>query len=273
MAATPRKQDRSSNIGPAWRRALIVSFLIIALASGIYGTQQIELFLIRDQRFTLTPPAEYGEESPALHVTGLKFASRREVLRVFQQDVGRSLYLFPMADRYHALTHIPWVKEASILRTWPNQIKVHISERQPIAFIETRSESISRWWLIDEEGIILEPPPRTTFDIPVVTGVRIDEGRSTRAMRMRRMLRMLDELGPSRTRISEVNVADLDNLKVTLKVDRKAIVLMLGDHNFHARFQNFLDHYADIQKRISDVSALDLRLDDRIISVSGGGRP
>lgn len=272
MAATPKKQDRPRNAGPFWRRSLIISFLIIVLATAVYATQQIELFLIRDQRFTLTPPVEYGEESPALHVTGLKFASRIQVLRVFQQDVGRSLYLFPMADRYQALLHIPWVKEASILRTWPNQIRVQITERRPVAFIESRSESISRWSLIDQEGVILEPPSRTAFDVPVVTGVRADDTRSMRGTRMRRMLRMLDELGTSRNRISEVDVGDLDDLRVTVKVDRKAIVLMLGDHDFQRRFQNFLDHYANIQKRISDLVALDLRLDNRIITVGAGGR-
>ncbi len=264
---TARKQDRSTNSGTGWRRALILSSLIIALATAVYATQQIERFLIRDPRFTLTPGAEYGDESPALSLGGLKFASRREVYRVFQKDVGRSLYLFPIADRYKTLLQIPWVKEASILRTWPNQIRVQITERRPVAFVESRSEAISRWSLIDEEGVMLEPPPRTAFNVPVVTGIQAGDSRSMRAMRIRRMQRLLDELGTSRNRISEVDVGDLDDLKVTLKVDRKAILLMLGDHNFHARFQNFLDHYADIQKRISDVWALDLRLDDRIITV------
>ena len=271
MAATPKPRDRSGKAGVAWRRASIVALLIIALASAVYATQQIELFLIRDTRFTLTPPAEYGDESPALKLTGLKHASRSQVLRVFQQDVGRSLYLFPMADRYKTLVNIPWVKEASIHRTWPNQIQVGITERRPVAYIESRSESMSSWWLIDEEGVILEPPARAAFDVPVLTGVRPDQSRAVRATRTRRMLRLLDDLGAYRSRISEVDLADLDNLKVTLKVNGRAVVLMLGDHNFHGRFQNFLDHYNEIQKRISGVSALDLRL-DRIITVPSGGQ-
>ena len=271
MAATPKTRDRSSKPGIGWRRALLLSVLIIALATAVYATQQIELFMIRDARFTLTPPAEYGDESPALKLTGIKFASRGQVLRVFQQDVGRSLYLFPMADRYKTLVRIPWVKEASILRTWPNQIQVRITERRPVAYIEFRSEAISNWWLIDEEGVILEPPARTAFDVPVLTGVRADESRAIRAVRTRRMMRLLDELGADRTRISDVDVADLDNLKVTVKVNGRAVILILGDRNFHGRFQNFVDHYAEIQKRIASVSALDLRL-DRIITVPSGAR-
>jgi len=245
----------------------MLSLLIIAFAGAIYATQQIEQFLIRDPRFALSPPAEYGEESPGIHLTGIKFASRTDVLRVFQPDAGRSLYLLPMADRRKALLRVPWIKEASILRTWPNQITVQISERQPVAFIEIRTESISRWSLIDQDGVVLEPPHRTPFNLPVVSGVRLQESQSMRAVRIRRMLHMLDDLGPSRNRISEVDVSDLDDLKVTLKIDQRAIVLMLGDHNFRTRFQNFLAHYDEIRKRTSDLSALDLQLDGRIFAV------
>jgi cell division protein FtsQ len=264
-----RKQDRPRSFAPSWSLIFKTSILIIALTGAIYGAQQVELFLIRDPRFVLTAPAEYGDESPALHLEGLQYVSRNQVLRVFQQDIGRSLYLFPMAERRKSLLRIAWIKEAAITRTWPNQVTIRIVERQPAAFIELRSDSISRWSLIDQDGVILEPPARTAFNLPVVSGVRAEESQSMRGIRVRRMLRMLDDLGPQHSRISEVDVSDLDDLKVTLKVDQRAIVLMLGDHNFRSRFQNFLDHYQDIQKRISDLSTLDLRLDDRITVIGG----
>jgi cell division protein FtsQ len=265
-----KKQDRPRISAPSWARVFKLSILMIAVVGVIYGAQQVELFLIRDPRFVLTAPAEYGEESPALHLEGLRYASRNQVLRLFQQDIGRSLYLFPMAERRKTLLRIAWIKEASITRTWPNQVTVRVVERQPAAFIQLRSESISRWSLIDQDGVILEPPSRTAFNLPVVSGVRPEESQSMRGVRVRRMLRMLDDLGPQQTQISEIDVSDLDDLKVTVKMDQRAVVLILGDHNFRTRFQNFLDHYQDIQKRISDMASLDLRLDDRITVLAGG---
>lgn len=269
--ASARKQERSHIFAPSWSRLLKLSLLIIIVAGGIYGAQQVELFLIRDSRFILTPAAEYGEQSPALHLEGIQYASRSRVLQIFQQDIGRSLYLFPMAERRAALLHVPWIKEASITRTWPNQVTVRVLERKPAAFVQFRSESISRWSLIDQDGVILEPPAHTAFNLPVVSGIRPEESQAMRGVRVRRMLRMLDDLGAQHDRISEVDVSDLDDLKVSLKVDQRAVVLMLGDHNFHTRFQNFLDHSQEIQKRIADMGVLDLRLDDRI-TVLGGGR-
>lgn len=267
-----KKQEHAGSSAPSWARLFKISILMIVVVGAIYGTQQVELFLIRDPRFVLTPPADYGEDSPALHLEGLRYASRHQVLRVFQKDIGRSLYLFPLAERRKALLRIPWIKEASITRTWPNQVTVRVVERQPVAFIQFPSESMSRWSLIDQDGVILEPPPRTAFNLPVIAGLHIEEGQAMRGTRVRRMLRMLDELGPQQTQISEVDVSDLDDLKVTVKKDQRAVVLMMGDHNFRTRFQNFLDNYQDIRKRLSAAAPLQLRVDDRTITVLAGVR-
>lgn len=252
-----------------WRYIATVGLLTLLAMSLLFGAQQVEQFLIRDARFVLTPPAEYGEESPNLHLTGVQFAPRNQVLRVFQQDVGRSIYLFPLAERRKALLRVAWVKDAAIYRTWPNQIAVAVRERKPVAFVQMRGDSISRWSLIDADGIILDPPAKTPFQLPVITGVKPEEAAAVRGVRVRRMMRMLDDLGDNRSKISEVDVADLDNLKATLKVSEHAVVLILGDRNFRTRFQNFQDHYDEIQKRISGATVLDLRLDDRITVIGG----
>ena len=101
------------------------------------------------------------------------------------------------------------------------------------------AEQITRWALIDSDGIILEPPGKAPFNLPVVTGVRPEEAAGMRGLRVRRMKRMLDDLGPQRDKVSDVDVADLDNLKITLKMDERPLVLMIGDHNFRSRFQTF----------------------------------
>jgi hypothetical protein len=83
-------------------------------------------------------------------------------------------------------------------------------------------------------------------------------------MRVRRVQSFLQELGPLADKVSEIDASDLDDLKVIGNMQGHAIKLRLGDHNFHDRLQNFLDHYPDIRKRMPDARVLDLRLDDRI---------
>ena len=267
----------SPQANPKKRRPLgmriLVRYGIIAVAAGmlltsvIYASQRFEQFLIRDPRFLLPGPPDYGMESPNLQVTGVKYASRWQILRVFEPDFGRSLYLFPLKARRKALLGMPWVHNASIVRIWPNRVLVRVEERQPAAFVKLQAESMERWALIDEEGVILDPPHKATFHLPLLSGVR-DESAARRGARVRRGLRMLEDLGGLADDVSEVDVSDLDDLKITEKVARGAVTLMLGDRNFSLRLRNFLAHYSDIRLRIPQVRTFDLRLDDRITGVA-----
>jgi len=144
---------------------------------------------------------------------------------------------------------------------------VHIEERHPAAFVKLRGESMERWALIDEEGVILDPPLKAPFHLPMLAGINPEESAAQRGVRVRRAQRLVQELGSLADRISETDVTDLDDLKVTEKLDGRAVTLMLGERNFTSRLQNFLEHYPDIHRRIPQVTTFDLRLDDRITGV------
>ena len=82
----------------------------VVLSGVIYASERFEQFLIRDPRFFLPGPPDYGLESPNLELHGIKYASRQRVLRLFDPDYGRSLYLFPLAARRKELLRVPWVQ-------------------------------------------------------------------------------------------------------------------------------------------------------------------
>jgi len=236
----------------------------VALSGGIYASERFAQFLIRDTRFFLPGPADYGLESPNLEVHGIRYASRQQVLRHFEQDYGRSLYLFPLAARRSELLRVRWVHDVSIARIWPNRIVVQISERKPAAFIKLPAEAMLRWALIDDEGVILDPPPKSAFQLPVLAGVMGGESQEKRGIRVRRMQRLMKELGPMADNVSEVDASDLDDLRITEQAGGGAVTLMLGDRNFSSRLKNFLEHYPQIHRNMPQATAFDLRLDDRI---------
>ena len=236
-----------------------------ALAVILWSAERFEKFLISDARFVLAPPVDYGQESPNLVIEGVTFASRAQVLRVFANDLGRSVFLLPLPERRRSLLRVNWIRDASIVRLWPNRVIVHITERRPAAFMGIESECVTRWSLIDADGVILDQPQRPhQFGVPLIRGIRIDEKPAMRGMRVRRVQSFLQELGPLSDKVSEIDAADLDDLKVIGNMQGHAIKLRLGDHNFRDRLQNFFDHYSDIRKRMPDAKVLDLRLDDRI---------
>jgi len=172
--------------------------------------------------------------------------------------------LVPLDERRKSLMEIKWGQDATVTRMWPNRIQVRITERQPAAFVKLPGTNIARWGLIDSEGVFLDPPNKAVFHLPLLSGIETSEKLDMRGKRVRHMQRMIKELGKLADNVSGVDVSDLDNLKIDEAHDGKMLSLMLGDHNFASRLQNFLDHYPDIHRRLPQATSFDLRLDDRI---------
>jgi cell division protein FtsQ len=240
---------------------LIATFVTAAmvLSAVLFALHLIEQFLIMDPRFALGEP---GDES-SLQISGAAHASRPAIQKIFADDEGASVYLIPLTERRDAVRDIPWVREASVARVWPNRVIVRVQERTPVAFVRLNS---SRFGLIDAEGVIL-PPATDRFRLPVLAGVRASDSVVARRQGVQRMLRLTADLGDATANISEIDVSDGDNLKVSQPYDGRFLTLLLGDRNFKARYGNFLSHYSQIQQRLPGAAVLDLRLEDRITVV------
>lgn len=235
--------------------------LVFLVGGSVYTIQAMDRFLIRDPRFILARPDSRPEES--LRIAGVSHASMRAIEAVFAEDVGRSLYLVPMEERLAALRTVPWVRDAAIARVWPDRLIVNISERIPVAFVTLPS---SRFGLIDADGIIL-PPAKDRFTLPVLNGVKPSQDVNVRREAVHRMLRLTDELGDALKDVSEVDVTKPDNILVSREYGGRMRKLMLGDRDYRLRYQNFLDHFAEIDAKIPGARVIDLRLEDRITVV------
>jgi cell division protein FtsQ len=247
---------------PTRRVTSIALGVCAVLIASIVVIHRFEQFLIRDARFALNG-VESSTDTPTLEISGASHANRSKIEAVFNEDSGRSVYLLPMNDRRDTLRAVDWVKDASIVRIWPNRVIVRVSERTPVAFITLAS---ARYALIDEDGMIL-PPATDRFQVPVLAGVHLTDPLGVRRDRVRRMLRLTRELGDLASKISEIDVSDPDNLKVTQPHDGHVVTLLLGDRDYGLRYQNFIRNYSEIKRRLPGAATLDLRLEDRITVV------
>lgn len=242
--------------------AAAVVAVTVFLGAALFAWHQAELFLIRDSRFAMNGP-DGPDDASVIHVQGATHASRRAIEAAFADDLGRSVYLLPLADRRATLRTVDWVKDATVARVWPNRVLVNVSERRPVAFVALTP---SRFGLMDEDGVIL-PTAADRFHLPVLRGVRSTDPLSDRRDRVQRMLRVLRELDGNAEKIAEVDLADRSSVKVTQSYDGHLVTLILGDQHFALRYRNFLNHYAEIREKLPGASALDLRLEDRITVV------
>jgi cell division protein FtsQ len=243
---------------------------LFVLVGTLFAWRRTEEFLIKDSRFRIVEAEEFAGQSPNLIVEGIHYASASQIRHVFAADFGRSLYLVPLQTRREQLLEIDWVEQASVSKIWPNTIKVWIHERVPVAFVRLRpnpKDGMSQLALIDKDGYLLRPRVAAKFTLPVITGVRESESLENRRARVRRVWGMLKEAGPLAEQISEISVADPNNLIVAEHVHNRVVNLMLGDENYAERLQNFLANYNEIERKRPDARTMDLRVDGVITAV------
>lgn len=245
---------------------------VLLMVSTLFAWHTTEDFLIKDRRFQVAESEDFRGRSPNLIVEGIQYASTSQIRHVFAEDFGRSLYLVPIQKRRVQLLGIDWVEDATISKVWPNTLKVWIHERVPVAFVRlvgNRKDGMSRLALVDRDGYVLRPRVAAQFTLPVMSGIRENEPIENRRARVHRVLGMLKEVGSLAGQISEINVADPNNLIVAEHINGTVLNLMLGDDNYAERLQGFLNSYNEIREKRPGAKTLDLRVDGVITAVGG----
>jgi cell division protein FtsQ len=255
MARDTKKMKAVKTGSVRWRLVAGLVIGTVLFVSTAMAALRVRRYALSDPQFLLS-----RDHPQSLTVEGLKYTSRPKVQRVFLGDFGRSIFAVPLAERRRRLLAIDWIEDASISRGWPDRLAVRLHERRPVAFVFLRSGVL----LIDPHGVLLDPPAQAQFTFPVLSGVSEDETEAQRARRVRALLEVEQEFGPLAKDLSEVNAADLDNIRIVTQVEQRALEFALGDSAFGRRYRTFMAHYPEIKRRSPEVKSFDLRLDDRI---------
>lgn len=255
MARESKKSAGSGLRRIPWRIWLGAAVLLMLCVSTGMAALRVRRFMLEDSQFVLS-----RDRRDSVTLEGLKYASRFKVMRVFTEDFGRSIFSIPLDERRRRLLGVDWVEDASVSRIWPDRLIVRLHERTPVAYVSFRTGVL----LIDAHGVLLDPPPASQFAFPVLRGVTEVQSDDERRERVRTLLRFEQDMGYLAKDLSEVDVTDIENIRVVTEVDRRAVQLTMGDANFATRYQNFMNHYPEILKHSPEVRSFDLRMDDRI---------
>jgi cell division protein FtsQ len=223
---------------------------------------QVERYFMRDSRFALERAPEYGDPPPNLQIDGIRYASRDTILKVFEEDLGRSVFLLPLEKRRVELLDKPWVRDAAIARLWPNRVSIKITERKPVAFAKRRGGMETT--VIDIDGFLMEAPASASFSLPVVGGVGPEVDSDTRYLRMHRVDRLIRDLGENVHTIGEIDASDTENLRVVQPLKGRAVTLILGNKNFKLRYDNFLAMADQLMEKLPNAITFDLRLEEQV---------
>jgi cell division protein FtsQ len=216
---------------------------------------------------------EYGEHSwrfrvdssDNIDVTGMQNVTKAQIMEVMGADIGRNIFFIPLAQQKAQLEQIPWVESASVMRFVPNRLKVEIHERTPVAFARVGP----RISLIDAGGTLMELPQKHKYSFPVILGMNPGEPLSTRAPRMKAYNELVQELDSSGARysqdLSEVDLSDLENLKVRVNDPAGDVLVELGSSEYLRRYKTYVSHVQEWRQQFQRLESVNLRYDNQVI--------
>ena len=269
----PRKfgQER---IRPWWRpastlgRLLVGTGAVVVFSTLAVAAYAVRSFLEHNARFRIAGTSN-------VQATGLGQVSRNEMLPVFGEDIGRNIFFVPLTERRKQLEQIPWIEHATVMRLLPDQIRISIVERKPIAFLRQESQI----GLVDANGVLLTEPPAMMsqhhYSFPVVTGIDSRDPIASRRTRMEVYQHLVSELDAGgqhlSDQISEIDLSDPEDARVLMPEQGTDIVAHFGADHFLDRYQRYKAHIAEWRQQYPKLAEVDLRYEQQVVLQMTGG--
>ena len=258
--------DRPRNSGwrpwSGWGRTFLTIAALILLGGLCTAGYLLKTYLNRDSRFRIAGAGN-------IQVTGLTEVSRTEMLPVFGEDIGRNIFFVPLAERRRQLEQIPWIERATVMRLLPNQIRVSVVERKPVAFVRQGSKV----GLADTNGVLLTMSAAMMsqhhYSFPVVSGINPHDPPDASKTRMAMYQRLLTELDANgqhlSQQISEIDLTDPEDARVLMPEQGGDILAHFGEDHFLDRYQRYKSHISEWRLQYPKLAAVDLRYDQHVV--------
>src|SRR5205807_1975392 len=98
---------------------------------------------------------------------------------------------------------------------------------------------------------------------PVIVGMAEAEPLSTRAARMKIYSRVISDLDSGGARysedVSEVDLRDPEDVRITVADDDGPVLVHLGDSNFLERYKTYISHLQGWRQQYHKIESVDLR--------------
>ena len=172
-------------------------------------------------------------------------------------QAGMPLLAFDVQEAQARLESLPWIKQAIVERRWPNQVVVHLVERDAIALWQDGT----RFTLIDAEGVEI----RALNPLPVARTLPLLVGPGAPAAAAD-LLRRLEDFPELRSRLKAA--VRVSNRRWDIRLDAiesGGLTLRLPEGDFTAALDRLLDLDRQQGLFVRNLELIDLRYSDRLI--------
>ena len=241
---------------PASKQAWVAARLIaLALVLGYAGYRGVALIA-----------AASSLQIGHMVVRGHERLSAGEVLALVDGLRGQNILAVDLDVWQRKLLSSPWVESATIRRVLPSTVEITVHERRPMGI----GRLGTAMYLVDGRGVIIDEygPAYADIDLPIIDGMGaapheggsiVDVARAELAARVIGALSARPELA---RRVSQIDVSNLHD--AVLILDGDPALLRIGDTEFVARLQQYIDLAPALHERLDGIDYVDLRFDERL---------
>ena len=153
---SPRRQRRRSRADRNRLRFAWALVVVITLAIGGWGYVKF------------APAVSAWTTIQQITILGLDRIRRKEIMALLNLPPGENLLSLQTDSLIERLKSHPWISAASMERVFPDTLAISITERKPVAILQTPGGA----HLLDEEGYLLSAiPVRPLPSLPIVQGL------------------------------------------------------------------------------------------------------
>lgn len=231
------------------RGAGVVASIFYLLAWGAYGV----VLSGRTVDVVNDTTARLGFGVTAVRITGQREIDEADVLDTLSIHSGQSLFLYDAVAARERLQSIPWVQSVSVMKLYPNTLRVIVEERVPSALWQrTIDEPVQ---IVDSAGKVISGRLEARYArLPRVVG----EGAETRVAEISSLLDDVPDL-QKKVRASML----VSHRRWDLFLDN-GVQVMLPEVDPLKAAQKLVDLDAKSGLLGRDITVVDLRLPDRV---------
>lgn len=149
----------ASGLAHCSKAAVLISLLTVLLVllgwQAYYFIEYAQIFSVRK-----------------ITVQGSRIATEKQVLALAAITFGMPMLGFTAHEAEQRISTHPWIKQATVHRSWPYSVRIAVQERQPLALVNL--ENTLGLYYLDHNGKVFAPAePGQDLDFPVLTGLRL----------------------------------------------------------------------------------------------------
>jgi cell division protein FtsQ len=191
------------------------------------------------------------------------------VLQEMHIKPGSSLLAIQPLKVEKALLQQPWIEQAELTRSWPDQLHLKVREHQPLALVK-----LDKMYLMDARGILFKAmEPHDPHDFPVITGLQTEHFRRVEGNMTPLLAKVFDFMELMKEKNNHLNFATVSEINVD---SERGITIYPSELNLGVSigFQGHSQKLANLQKvmpllkqngELANIEKIDLNYPQRVL--------